>query len=72
MATTITVTVNGKSRTDTVDERLLLVQYLREVCNLTGTHIGCDTSSCGTCTIHINAGQSNPAPCLQSRPMAVK
>ncbi len=54
MATTITVTVNGKSRTDTVDERLLLVQYLREVCNLTGTHIGCDTSSCGTCTIHIN------------------
>lgn len=54
MPTTITVTVNGKSRTDTVDERLLLVQYLREVQDLTGTHIGCDTSSCGTCTVHLN------------------
>lgn len=54
MPTTITVTVNGKSRTDTVDERLLLVQYLREVQSLTGTHIGCDTSSCGACTVHLN------------------
>ncbi len=54
MPTTITVTVNGTSRTDTVDERTLLVQYLREVQNLTGTHIGCDTSSCGACTVHLN------------------
>ncbi len=54
MPTTITVTVNGVSRTDTVDERLLLVQYLREVQNLTGTHVGCDTSSCGACTVHLN------------------
>lgn len=54
MPTTITVTVNGKSRTDTVEERLLLVQYLREVLSLTGTHIGCDTSSCGACTVHFN------------------
>lgn len=54
MPTTITVTVNGKSRTDTVDERLLLVQYLREEQSLTGTHIGCDTSSCGACTVHLN------------------
>lgn len=54
MPTTITVTVNGSTRTDTVDERMLLVQYLREVQNLTGTHIGCDTSSCGACTIHLN------------------
>lgn len=54
MTTTITVTVNGVARTDSVDERLLLVQYLREVQNLTGTHIGCDTSSCGTCTVHLN------------------
>ncbi len=54
MPTTITVTVNGTARTDTVDERLLLVQYLRELHNLTGTHIGCDTSSCGACTVHLN------------------
>ena len=54
MPTTITVTVNGTSRTDTVDERTLLVQYLREVQNLTGTHIGCDTSSCGACTVHLD------------------
>lgn len=54
MPTTITVTVNGTTRTNEVDERLLLVQYLREVQNLTGTHIGCDTSSCGACTVHLN------------------
>lgn len=54
MPTSITVTVNGTSRTDTVDERTLLVQYLREVRDLTGTHIGCDTSSCGACTVHLN------------------
>ena len=54
MPTTITVTVNGTARTQEVDERLLLVQYLREVRNLTGTHIGCDTSSCGACTVHLN------------------
>ncbi|MDA1297359.1 MAG: (2Fe-2S)-binding protein [Chloroflexi bacterium] len=54
MPTTITVTVNGTTRTNEVDERLLLVQYLREVQNLTGTHIGCDTSNCGACTVHLN------------------
>ncbi len=54
MPTTINVTVNGTTRTDTVDERLLLVQYLREVHSLTGTHIGCDTSSCGACTVHLD------------------
>jgi carbon-monoxide dehydrogenase small subunit len=54
MPTTITVTVNGTSRTSEVDERLLLVQYLRETQNLTGTHIGCDTSSCGACTVHLD------------------
>lgn len=50
----ISVTVNGKIRSHDVEPRLLLVQYLREVLNLTGTHIGCDTSSCGACTIHID------------------
>lgn len=54
---TITVTVNGKPHTNDVEPRTLLVHYLREQLNLTGTHIGCDTSQCGACVIHLN-GQS--------------
>jgi len=47
----ISVTVNGKIRKATVEPRLLLVHFLREHLRLTGTHIGCDTSQCGACTI---------------------
>ncbi|HMO58254.1 MAG TPA: (2Fe-2S)-binding protein [Roseiflexaceae bacterium] len=54
---TITVTVNGKTYTNDVEPRTLLVHYLREHLNLTGTHIGCDTSQCGACVVHVN-GQS--------------
>jgi carbon-monoxide dehydrogenase small subunit len=50
----LTVTVNGESYTREVEPRLLLVHFLREELGLTGTHIGCDTSSCGACTIHWN------------------
>ncbi|MGO9198252.1 MAG: (2Fe-2S)-binding protein [Acidimicrobiales bacterium] len=50
----VSVTVNGSERTDDVEPRLLLVHYLRDVVGLTGTNIGCDTSSCGACTIHVN------------------
>jgi len=50
----ITVTVNGKQHTAEVEPRLLLVHFIREVINLTGTHIGCDTSSCGACTILLD------------------
>ncbi|TDB65866.1 (2Fe-2S)-binding protein [Arundinibacter roseus] len=53
----ITVKVNGKVYSHEVEPRLLLAHYLREVLSLTGTHIGCDTSSCGSCTIHLD-GQS--------------
>ncbi|WP_322488126.1 (2Fe-2S)-binding protein [Chloroflexus sp.] len=52
--TTITVTVNGVRYTSEVEPRVLLVHYLREHLNLTGTHIGCDTSQCGACVVHIN------------------
>ena len=55
MSIKITVTVNGVKHTDKVEPRLLLVHYLRDVLRLTGTHVGCDTSSCGTCTIHVNS-----------------
>lgn len=47
----ISLTVNGTTCQDDVEPRLLLVHYLREVLNLTGTHIGCDTTQCGACTI---------------------
>jgi carbon-monoxide dehydrogenase small subunit len=47
----ITVTVNGQARSADVETRLLLVHFLRETLGLTGTHIGCDTTSCGACTV---------------------
>ncbi|MGI9542860.1 MAG: (2Fe-2S)-binding protein [Cyclobacteriaceae bacterium] len=54
MSIPINVTVNGQAYQDEVDARLLLVDYLREVLRLTGTHVGCDTSSCGACTVTVD------------------
>ncbi len=54
MANEITIKVNGKSHTKTVEGRTLLVNLLREDLHLTGAHIGCDTSSCGSCTILVD------------------
>ncbi len=51
MAQRLRLTVNGSVREDEVEPRLLLVHYLRERCGLTGTHVGCDTSQCGACTV---------------------
>jgi carbon-monoxide dehydrogenase small subunit len=53
----ITVNVNGTAQTSDVEPRQLLVHYVRETLGLTGTNVGCDTSSCGACTLHVN-GQS--------------
>ena len=50
----VSMTVNGTSFTNDVEPRTLLVHYLRENLQLTGTHVGCDTSSCGACTIIVN------------------
>ena len=50
----VSMTVNGKAVTADVDPRTLLVQFLRENLRLTGTHVGCDTSQCGACVIHLN------------------
>jgi carbon-monoxide dehydrogenase small subunit len=50
----ITVTVNGQSATHDVEPRLLLVHFLRETLGLTGTHIGCETSLCGACTVNLD------------------
>jgi len=49
----VTMTVNGTAQEHDVEPRTLLVHYLREQCGLTGTHIGCDTTSCGACTVHL-------------------
>ena len=50
----VTMTVNGKATSADVDERTLLVQFLRENLRLTGTHVGCDTSQCGACVVHVD------------------
>jgi carbon-monoxide dehydrogenase small subunit len=50
----VALTVNGKAVTGDVDPRTLLVQYLREHQRLTGTHVGCDTSQCGACVVHVD------------------
>src|SRR5690606_19992602 len=50
----VKMTVNGKKVNGNVEGRTLLVQFLREHLGLTGTHVGCDTSQCGACTVHVN------------------
>jgi aerobic carbon-monoxide dehydrogenase small subunit len=57
MKKAVTMNVNGVTHQSEVEPRLLLVHYLREVLGLTGTHIGCETSICGACTVHVD-GQS--------------
>ncbi len=54
MKQSVTITVNGVTRTSEVEPRLLLVHYLRETLGLTGTNVGCDTSQCGSCTVHLD------------------
>ena len=54
MGREISITVNGTTHTSEVEPRLLLVEYIRDALNLTGTHVGCDTSNCGACTIILN------------------
>ena len=54
MGREISVTVNGTQHTSDVEPRQLLVEYLRDTLNMTGTHVGCDTSGCGACTVILN------------------
>ncbi len=54
MKRAVTITVNGTPRTTGVEPRMLLVHFLREHLNLTGTHVGCDTSNCGACTVWLD------------------
>ena len=50
----ISLSVNGKAVSASVDSRMLLVQFIRDHLRLTGTHVGCDTAQCGACTVHMN------------------
>ena len=52
--TVVSMTVNGKKVSADVEARTLLVHYIREALGLTGTHVGCDTSQCGACVVHVN------------------
>ena len=54
MTVRVSMTVNGKPATAEVEERTLLVEFIRNELRLTGTHVGCDTAQCGACTIHMN------------------
>ncbi len=54
MPVTVSMTVNGKAVSGEVEPHTLLVQFIRESLRLTGTHVGCDTSQCGACVVHIN------------------
>ena len=54
MPGTVSMTVNGKAVSADVEDRALLVQYLRDHLGLTGTHVGCDTSQCGACVVHVD------------------
>ena len=54
MTITVSMTVNGKAVTGEIEPRTLLVQFIRENLKLTGTHVGCDTSQCGACVVHID------------------
>ncbi len=78
----VTIKVNGKSHTKTVEDRTLLVNFLRDELGLTGTHVGCDTSQCGCCTVHLDgkavksctvlAAQANGASVVTIEGMAKK
>ena len=54
MTVKVSLTINGKSASAEVEERTLLVSFIRDNLRLTGTHVGCDTAQCGACTIHMN------------------
>ena len=65
----VTLTVNGKSHTVEVEGRTLLVELLREKLRLTGTHVGCDTSQCGACVVHVD-GESVKSCTMLALPKA--
>jgi len=71
MQKTVSLTINGKPVSATVEGRTLLVQLLREQLGLTGTHVGCDTSQCGACVVHVDGVKSCTLLALQAEGRSV-
>ena len=65
--TSVTLNVNGSRQTREVEPRMLLVHYLRDVLGLTGTHVGCDTSQCGACTVLLDGVAVKSCTCLAAQ-----
>ena len=68
----LSMTVNGKPVTASVDPRTLLVQFLRENLRLTGTHVGCDTSQCGACVVHVDGKSVKSCTMLAAQAQGAK
>ena len=66
---TVTMRVNGKTVSGEVEARTLLVQFLREHLRLTGTHVGCDTSQCGACVVHVDGNSAKSCTMLAVQAM---
>jgi len=69
---TVSMTVNGKAVSADVEARTLLVQYLREHLGLTGTHVGCDTSQCGACVVHVDGKSVKSCTVLAAQAQGAK
>ena len=69
---TVSMTVNGKAVSADVEARTLLVQYLREHLGLTGTHVGCDTSQCGACVVHVDGKSAKSCTMLAAQAQGAK
>ncbi|WP_341899405.1 (2Fe-2S)-binding protein [Ferrovibrio terrae] len=72
MTISVTITVNGQQETRDVEPRTLLVQFLRESLQLTGTHVGCDTSQCGACVVHIDGKSVKSCTILAAQAQGAK
>ncbi|WP_374305113.1 (2Fe-2S)-binding protein [Ferrovibrio sp.] len=72
MTISVTMTVNGQSVTREVEPRTLLVQFLRDHLNMTGTHVGCDTSQCGACVVHVNGNSVKSCTILAAQAQGAK
>ncbi len=69
---TVSMTVNGKAVSADVETRTLLVHYLRESLGLTGTHVGCDTSQCGACVVHVDGKSVKSCTMLAAQAQGAK
>lgn len=72
MTISVTITVNGQQETRDVEPRTLLVQFLREHLQLTGTHVGCDTSQCGACVVHVDGKSVKACTILAAQAQGAK